>query len=105
MKLMSYNILCDGYIKSQVEGTMRNMEKNARPWNVFDFDYRQALLKAEIIQSDSDILCFQEVDHASQIQAMLLTLGYESHVATVRQQVDHVTGLVAFKRDLYELLY
>jgi mRNA deadenylase 3'-5' endonuclease subunit Ccr4 len=54
---MSYNILCDGYIKSQVESTIRFNTTNARPWIVFDFDYRLALLRAEIMASQSDILC------------------------------------------------
>ena len=102
---MSYNILSDGYIKSQVDSTIKCISVNARPWIVFDFDYRLGLLRAEIMASQSDILCMQEVDHAVKIHEMLDNIGYSSNVGKARQGVDHVTSLVAYKKDKYELVW
>jgi len=84
MKLMSYNILSDGYIKSQVDSTIKCISVNTRPWIVFDFDYRLGLLRAEIMASQSDILCMQEVDHAVKIHEMLDNIGYSSNVGKAR---------------------
>ena len=35
---------------------------------------------------------------------MLEQEGYKTSVATIREKVDHVTGLIAYKKDQYQLV-
>ncbi|TNV78978.1 hypothetical protein FGO68_gene13172 [Halteria grandinella] len=94
VKVLSYNILADCYSRYF-------MFKYVRHGNL-NFNYRSLRILQEIKDSNSDIICLQEVDHMDDFyKPQLEKLGYDLHHA-YRREKDAV--VVGFKRDLYEIM-
>jgi len=66
------------------------------------FEERSSLVNQELIESNSDIVCLQEVDHYEDFYGVVLnSLGYDS-VCESRRGKDSVC--IAYKRDQFELV-
>ena len=94
MKVLSYNILADCYSKYFMFKYVRHGHLN--------FHYRSQRIIHEITESNSDIICLQEVDHFEDFyRPQLERLGYDLH-ETFRREKDAV--VVGYKREFYDFI-
>lgn len=103
LKFMNYNVLADFYLNTQVRGAIRNKDNECWPFFIYDFDYRFDLIKQELKESDSDIMCFEELDHSHRWKKLFDESGYGYVLQEQKDALDNVTCLLAYKKDKFKL--
>ena len=102
---MSYNVLADRYMNQIVSGVRTTAVTNPKSFEQLDFEYRSNLILKEIEASQPDVFCLQEVDHYQRFyKHEIESLGYQTVISELRENIDYVTVLVAFKRKKFELV-
>ncbi|CDW80670.1 potential mrna deadenylase and ccr4-not complex subunit ccr4p [Stylonychia lemnae] len=95
IKVLSYNVLADCYSHYFMFKYVDH--------SILKFKYRSFRILEEIKQSNSDIICLQEVDHIHDFyKPNLEQLGYSIQY-TLRREKDAV--LVGYKKDYFLLLH
>ncbi|ODV91971.1 hypothetical protein CANCADRAFT_20833 [Tortispora caseinolytica NRRL Y-17796] len=90
--IMTYNILCDKYATAQLYGYTPS-------WALAN-KYRQDHIKQELLASDSDIICLQEIDVESHEDFFLPTLSSKGYATVFYNKTRPWTKTDSEKRNI-----
>ena len=107
LRVLCWNVLADCYSKKLPLGTSLGItaaiENYKRPF-FLEWDYRSNLIRNTLVESKSDILCLQEVDHFEEFFAQ--TLADAGFKAVYSQRPRRNDGCaICFKSNSFELIY
>ncbi len=72
VRIMSYNILADHYAQEHAQELYGSV-----PWAALEWSSRADMIAKEVAHWQPDVVCFQEVDHYTHLQALLKPHGYK----------------------------